>query len=294
MTTIESSRIQQPKDFLTEKVSGKPTKAATTLPRGCVIAMEALNVASIFYAPVSYIGNIAQWSFSAYKNYGVNSRAFVISSLFAYTFYAKPIVASQVFSGVIGVGHVCKAINEFVKAGTANFRAAIRPAAKEAGMAVYHLAFVGVLATQSPQLIAISLLAQAVFSYNRASAYAEDKKEYEAGLTYVHAGLSALRLFTRRNDLLTSVDKYADAFGEFKNWTFAVPGNIVSSVTNFGFTGALNVVTDSASCLSSTVYNFSLSGVKDWAVDQANLVGAFLNKADRAAARLTSVKATGV
>lgn len=289
-TTIETTRIIKPENLLDSRAlrTAAPNNKIT-FERATRIAVEAMSLAAVFSARVGYLGNVAILSFSSYTLMQANRTSeAVCHAACAILVYAKPVAAGQVIFGVTGVIRLFQGLSELWKG------AGIQTASKNFLLAAYHFTYVGVLATANPQIIAISLVAQTVYSLNKAYNYHTAKNEYEAGFTFAHGALSLLAAFNRRNDLAAPLSAYSNAATQFKDWALAQPNVVQSTVSNITFDGVKNGASAQASSLTSSLSNFSFTGVKDWFVDQTDLFVLAAGRINRKVTRLALTNSAAV
>lgn len=238
------------------------TPVSDAIERAGRIAFEALPLVSMVSPQLAFAGNFAGLSVRTLISLKNNNKfeALVITAS-AVSFYARPLLTAQVLHGASGVINLGKAVQELC---TKQFAAA----GKSLLLSAYSIVYVGVLTTANPQLIAISLVAQAVFSFARAYQFGKDSK-YEAAINATIGSLTAFAAYDRRADLLVPSEKYQAAFIEFKDAVVSKANEVIATLSQIEVTNHVNTA-------KATLQNIKFEDVKGWVQENVNLATEFV------------------
>lgn len=241
---------------------GKGSKVSPIFNRAVAVASEALPLVSMVSPQLAFAGNFAGLTVKTLISLKNNNKFdALVTTATAVGFYARPILTAQVLHGASGAINLGKAVQQLL---TKQYTAA----GKSLLSSGYNIVYVGVLTTANPQLIAISLVAQASFSFIRAYQLGRNSK-CQAAISALIGGLNGFAAYQRRADLLVPSEKYQAAFIEFKAAIVDKANEVVATVSQMD-------ITKQATNYKSKLQNIKFEEVTGWVQENVNLATEFV------------------
>lgn len=216
-----------------------PALKGNILSRTVRVAFEALPLLSLINSSAGRFGTLCAMGFkvgASLSDIATNSSSTslknrigtaVVVSTQAASFMVLPSITTRVM-------HCWSAAQNLFDAAKSLSKGNVSEAGKSAAKSLYDITFIAVLATANPQLIVISLVAQAAFHLHRAYQYKCEGMMVEAVINTVTAGVSGGMVYNRRNDLIVPISKYTAAVKEagvaFKRQAEAIYLNTVQMI----------------------------------------------------------------
>lgn len=226
------------------------------------IAYEALPLVSMISPQLAYKGNLAGLTIAALGSLKNNHKLYaILTAATAYAFYVNPMDTSQVLHSASGVVSVANSISYLAQG---NFKQASYSLLKAGSEIVY----VGVLATGNPQFVAISLVAQAVSSFNRASYYCSQGRNVEALTNFAIGQIAAFTAYDQRANLFVPAAKYEAAFTEMKVWATKKTNQLVDTASQITAKDVQKWSSQYTEICKAKLSNVTAQDIKDWTVQK--------------------------
>lgn len=196
------------------------------------VAFEALPLVSMYSPKLGFAGNIAGLALRDASNLKKGHKLSALTgAIYATVLCAKPLETAQVTYAVSAIVDIAKGVQQLYNKQFSN-------AGKSLLSIGFNIIYLGALATANPQMIAISVVAQAAFSLHRAYQYNQKGLIVEALINTVISGFNGVTAYNLRSDIFVPKERYQAAFVELKDWALEKQTQIAQAISQFNIAEA--------------------------------------------------------